>query len=268
MVSTLEKYLASQKKQIKETIPGSKEVDIDSIHDFRVALKKSRTMLDFIHFWVYQKSDKTAIYRRIRPIFKRTGKVRELQVHEELLPEIAEQSGLDLEFLNKKISYHIIRNKAPLAKELKKFEKAYPRIFKNLEKQIKKSENLKQRTNAPRAYQVRLEKRIQKQLRSAMPDLHLIRMLIKQKVYIFDAFQESELLSFYKEFRAEWKILETSMGKWHDQLCLMEWLKKGLKWKRLDDEQYKTMLNLIAWLKSSTSRMEEQLIQSVPRLNV
>ena len=268
MVSTIEKYITSLKLQIKENITGSKEFDIDSIHDFRVGLKKTRTMLNLIHFWVYQNSDRTAIYRQIRPIFKKTGKIRELQVHEELLPEISEQTGLNLEFLSKKISYHVNRNKAPLAKDLKNFEKAYPRIFKNIDKQLKKSETLRKRTDAPRGYQVRLEKRIQKQLRSSSPNLHLIRSLIKQKVYIFDAFQESELLSFYKEFRAEWKILESSMGKWHDQLCFMEWLSKGLKWKRLSDEQYKTMLNLIAWLKSSTDRMEEQLIQSVPRLNV
>lgn len=268
MVSTLEKYLSAQKLQIKDNIARSKEFDINSLHDFRVGLKKTRTMLNFIHFWMYNESEKTVIYRQIRPIFKRTGKIRELHVHEELLPVISKQTGLDLDFLTKKISYQLIRNKVPLTKELRVFEKSYPRIFKNINQQVKNSVSLKQRTDSPRGYQIRLERKIQKQLRSSSPNLHLIRKLIKQKIYVFDAFQESELLSFYKEFRAEWKILESSMGKWHDQLCFLEWLNKGLKWKRLDDDQYKTMLNLIAWLKSSTTRMEEQLIQSVPRLNV
>jgi CHAD domain-containing protein len=152
--------------------------------------------------------------------------------------------------------------------EMKKFEKAYPKISGQIISQIDSAGQLNQRIDAPQAFQIRLEKRIQKQLDSEKPDLHLIRRIIKQKVYVFDTFQESELLSFYQEFRAEWKILESSMGKWHDQLVFQFWLNKGLKWKRLKDEEYKTMLKLIAWLKSSTDRMEEQLINSIPRVNI
>lgn len=185
-----------------------------------------------------------------------------------MLPELTVKTELELEFLVKKIDYHIIRNKPFLQKEIRKFKRFIPKIYRDINKQIAKSASGKHRNEAAANFQIRLEKRIQKLLTEEQPDLHKIRRLIKQKIYVFDSFQESELLSFYAEFRAEWKIIESSIGKWNDEMSFLAWLIKGLKWKRLDDEQYKTMMRLIAFLRSSTKRMEKQLIRSIPRLSL
>jgi len=266
MVNALNNYVKFQKSKLIESVPGAIKMEEEDIHNFRITIKKTRTILDFIDYWSYGKSSKIEIYRQLRPIFQRTGKIRELQCHKKLLPELAAKTELDLDFLFKKVDYHIIRNKPFLEKEIKKFKKTIPRIFRRINKQIKITASGKQRIDAAANYQIRLEKAVQKQLSEDLPNLTRIRHFMKQKVHIFDSFQESELLSFYKEFRAEWDILESSIGKWHDQLLFLQWLVKGLKWKRLNDEQYKTMMKLIAHLRSSTKRMEKQLIRSVPRL--
>lgn len=268
MVNALENYIQTQKTKLTETIPGTLEIEEKSIHQFRVTIKKTRTILSFIEYWSYGQASKTEIYRRLRPIFQRTGRIRELHIHLNLLPELSAKTEMNLDFLIKKINYQIIRNKPFLQKEMKKFKRAVPRIYRQIDKQITSSSSGKQRIDAAANYQVKLEKAIQKQLAEDQPDLHRIRSIIKQKVYVFDSFQESELLSFYKEFRAEWKILESSIGKWHDELIFLNWLIKRLKWKRLNDEQYKTMMRLIAHLRSSTKRMEKQLIRSIPRLSL
>lgn len=266
MVNALENYIKSLETKLTETIPGTQEMDIEPVHDFRVSIKKTRTILNFIEYWSYGVFSRTEIYRQLRPIFQRTGKIRELHIHLSLLPELAAKTDLDLDFLIKKINYQLIRNKPFLEKELKGFTKKTPAIFKRIKKEINSAAAGKQRADAASGFQLRLEKKIQRVLLMEQADLHRIRRLIKQKVYIFDSFQESELLSFYQEFRAEWKILETSIGHWHDELVFLQWLVKGLQWKRLKDDQYKTMMKLIAHLRSSTKRMEKQLIKSIPRL--
>ncbi len=268
MVNALLNYVKAQKSAMKDTIPGTLELEEDAIHGFRVSIKKTRTILSFIEFWSYGQSSKTAIYRKLRPIFQRTGIVRELHTHKNLVPELKSKTDLDLDFLYKKIDYHLIRNKPFLEIELKKFKRKSPFIYRSINYQIKKAGKGKQRVETASDFQLYLEKKIQKLLTEDQPDLHRIRLLIKQKIYVFDSFQESELLSFYKEFRAEWKILESSIGKWHDELVFLDWLIKGLKWKRLNEEQYKTMLRLIAFLRSSTKRMEKQLSKSIPRLSL
>lgn len=268
MVNSLENYVKSQETKLKDSLSGCMELEEKAIHDFRVTLKKTRTILNFIEYWSYGNYSKTVTYRKLRPIFQRTGRIRKLHIHKNLIPELAEKTELDLEFLVKKVNYHIIRNKPFLQKNLRRFKRLIPKIYRDLKKQIKQSASDKHRVDAAAAFQLSLEKKIQRLLTDEQPDLHRIRRLLKQKVYIFDSFQESELLSFYKEFRAEWKILESSIGKWHDEQVFLNWLIKGLQWKRLNDDQYKTMMRLIAHLRSSTKRMEKQLILSIPRLSL
>lgn len=263
MVNSLTKYIDSLEIKLKETIPGVMELELESIHDFRVSIKKLRTVLNFLDYWSYGRTSQRIVMSQAKPVFKRTGRIRELHIHKDLVPKIAELSRLEIDFLDKKINYQIIRNKPFLQKMVRDFRKKIPTIFKKVRKQIILASEGKTRIDAAAAFQNRLGKRIQKQGLAENPDLHKIRRLLKQKVYIFDAFQESELLSFYKEFRAEWKILESTMGVWHDQMVFHEWLVPGLQWKRLSDEQYKTMMKLISFMRSSTGRMEKQLIKSI-----
>jgi CHAD domain-containing protein len=263
MLNSLLTYTQSLEKKVKDNIPGVIELDEESIHDFRVALKKTRTVLNFLNYWSYGTANTKGIISTYRTFYRKTGRIRELHIHKSLVPEIAEISGLDIEFLDKKINYQIIRNQPYMEKYGKAFRRKITGLYKRIYTQIKKAEKGKTRVDAAADFQIILSRRIQKQLSSGSPDLHQIRRLLKQQVYIFDALQESELLSFYKEFRAEWKILESTIGNWHDQLVFREWLIPGLKWKRLDDQQYKTMIKLIAYLRSSTGRMEKELIKSI-----
>lgn len=265
MLNSLLQYTHSLEIKTKENIVGVPKLDEDAIHDFRVALKKTRTVLNFLNYWSYGQASSRKIISEFKPIFRKTGKIRELHIHKSLVPEIAELSGLDIEFLHKKISYQIIRNKPFLGQNTKAFKKKIPGIYKKIYTRIKAAEKGKTRIDAAANFQIILARKIQKQVSSESPDLHQIRKFLKQQIYIFDAFQESELLSFYKEFRAEWKILESTIGTWHDQLVFREWLIPGLKWKRLNDQQYKTMIKLITYLRSSTGRMEKELIKSIRR---
>ena len=262
MLTALAEYTNALEIRLRETLPGLMELDEDSIHDFRVAIKKTRTVLNFLEYMSYGKTKKQEILKEFKPIFRKTGLIRELQVCKKRLPDIQELSGLEIMFLEKKLNYHIIRNKPFLVQILKKFKRRLPAIFKKIQTQIKVAGKDRTRIDATADYRIRLAKKIQKEAYADRPDLHKIRKNLKQQVYIFDAFQESELLDFYKEFRAEWKILETTIGNWHDQLVFREWLIPGLQWKRLSDQQYKVMIKLIAYLRRSTERMERELVKS------
>ncbi len=263
MLNSLTDYTNSLEVKIKESLPGLLDLDEDAIHDFRVSVKKTRTVINFLDYWSYGQVPRRLLMTPFRPIFKKTGKIRELQVNQTLVPKLAELSGLEIEFLDKKCNYQILRNKPYLQQISKDFKKKTPGIFKKVRKQIVLVDKGKTRINGAENYQIRLSKRIQKEADSDQPDLHKIRQMLKQKVYIFDAFQKSELLSFYTEFRAEWKIMESTMGVWHDQIVFQEWLIPGLQWKRLNDEQYKSMMKLISFLRSSTGRMEMELIRLI-----
>jgi CHAD domain-containing protein len=262
MLKALTEYTNSLEVRMKETLPGLVELDEDAIHDFRVAIKKTRTVLNFLEYMSYKRTKKRGILKEFRPVFKKTGLIRELQMCKKQLPELEELSGLEIMFLEKKLNYHIIRNKPYLEQIVKKFRRRLPYIFKKIHTQIKVAGKGKTRIEAAADYQIRLARRIQKQVYLDKPNLHRIRKSLKQQVYVFDAFQESELLSFYKEFRAEWKILETTIGKWHDKLVFRDWLIPGLKWKRLTDQQYKIMIKLIAYLRRATERMEKELVKA------
>lgn len=263
MVNALTKYSKALELQLKETLPGVYEMDVDAVHEFRVAIKKTRTILNFLDYWSFEQKNRRDIMTDFKPVFRKTGLIRELHIQKLLVPEIAELSGLDIQFLDKKINYQITRNKKYLKQIVKTFEKKLPGIFRNIYKQIKEVEKGRTRVDPAENHQLRLGKKIQKQILSEKPDLHQVRKSLKQKVYIFDALQEAELLSFYKEFRAEWKILESTVGTWHDQTVFREWLIPGLQWKRLSDEQYKAMIKLIAYLRRTTQRMEKELIKSM-----
>lgn len=267
MVKALLSGLSVLEAALISRMPGVMNGETEAVHEFRVNLKKTRTALNFIHFWMYNHSPKTTLYRLIRPVFKLSGKTRELHIHQSLLPEFSEKTALDLAFLTSKMTYQLKRNQYPLIRVAGEFRKTIPDLFAEIRKQAENAEKSRNRPDAPMAFQLRLEQKIRKQVGAETPDLHRIRRLLKQKVHLYDSFQESELLSFYKEFREEWKILESGIGRWHDELVFMHWLQKGLQWKRLTDEQYKTMLRLISHLHATTSRMEKELLKSVPQLN-
>ena len=267
MVKALLSYIDALETDLNTQLPGVLAGETEPVHEFRVDLKKTRTVLNFIHFWLYGHSSKTVLYRKIRPVFRLSGKTRELHIHQSLLPELEDKTGLDLTFLIKKIGYQVKRNQPPLKSIALDLQKELPGVFQAIKQQVEHADEAKSRHDAPMAFQLRLEQKIKNQLRAENPDLHRIRRILKQKVHIYDSFMESELLSFYKEFREEWKILESSIGHWHDEQVFMHWLQKGLHWKRLTDEQYKTMLKLIAHLKASTTRMEKELLKTVPQLN-
>lgn len=256
-------YANTLETKVKENLPGILELDVDAVHDFRVALKKTRTVLNFLNYWTYGRTSKKAISNIYRPIFKKTGKIRELHVHKELVPKLADLSGLDIQFLDKKINYQLLRNEPFIIKDVKTFKRKVPGLYKKIISQINNASKGQIKMDAPESYQVKLDRRIKREIASGSPDLHKVRRILKQQVYIFDALQESELLSFYKEFRAEWKILESTMGAWHDQVVFHDWLLPGLQWKRLSDEQYKTMMKLISYLRSTNGRIERELIKTM-----
>ena len=265
MYNALSQYTRELESKIKETLPGVIELDVDAVHDFRVAIKKTRTVINFLDYLTYGQINRRRLMAGFRPVFRKTGLIRELHINKSLVPEIAELSGLDIEFLDRKINYQIIRNRKFLEQTAQDFGNKAPQLFENIQAQILNAGNLKTRVDPAENYQLRLGKKIRKQISSDKPDLHKARKDLKQKIYIFDALQESELLGFYREFRAEWKILETTIGKWHDHATFREWLIPGLKWKRLSDRQYKSMIKLIAYLRASTGRMEKELIKTMKR---
>jgi CHAD domain-containing protein len=263
LTKSLTNYTDSLEARVQEMLPGILDLDVDAVHDFRVALKKTRTVLNFLNYWTYGRTSKKAVTNIYQPVFKKIGKIRELHVHKELVPKLADLSGLDILFLDKKINYQLVRNEPFIIKDVKAFKRKVPGLFKKIRTQINNAPKGQVKMDAPESYQVKLDRRIKREVASGSPDLHKVRRILKQQIFIFDALQESELLSFYQEFRAEWKILESTMGAWHDQVMFHDWLIPGLQWKRLSDEQYKTMMKLISYLRSTNGRMERELIKTM-----
>jgi len=268
MKNALLLYATKLEDKLKITLTGAAELEEEPIHDFRVCTKKLHTVLSFLEYLSYHQISRRELYKQFRVPFKKTGRIRELQIHIAQLSVLGETTGHDTSFLARKINYQIDRNRPFIREEIKKLKLRIPKFFSHLQGLIEQTCEGRSRHDAAMNYQLQLEKKIQKLVKGENPDLLRIRKLFKQKVYVFDSIQESELLSFYKEFRAEWEILESTMGIWHDQVILLQYLIRGLKWKRLNDEEYKIMMRLIAHLRSSTSRMEKQLIRSIPKIPV
>jgi len=66
MLKSLLTYTQNLESKVKESIIGVIELDEEAIHDFRVALKKTRTVLYFLNYWSYGKAKTTGIISQLR----------------------------------------------------------------------------------------------------------------------------------------------------------------------------------------------------------
>ena len=78
MVKALLSYIDALETDLNTQLPGVLAGETEPVHEFRVDLKKTRTVLNFIHFWLYGHSSKTVLYRKIRPVFRLSKKTDSL----------------------------------------------------------------------------------------------------------------------------------------------------------------------------------------------
>lgn len=221
------KYLKKRRKNIRSLLTTPRLHCTPGIfHDLRVEIKKLRSLISLLRFsasFNLKKIDKPFI-----KVFKQAGKIREMQIEEEML-----QQYFSIDFLHdyrQKIKEHKskeLRNYINLINEQserikKAFTKIKPWIQIINKKELdeftdKKEKNLKQL----------LDQNI------TPPQLHLLRKRIKQYNYALKFSLRTNKLNFETDSYS----LSDLLGKWHDGQVLIYHLERQMHYPGISESE-------------------------------
>lgn len=100
-----EEYLKKFEKEFLNTINTNDE---EAIHDLRVSIKKLRALFLFIDEADFANMKSFPYFDNLKKVFKRAGKVREYQIHKNILQEYEKSLGENFPALHKYIDKNII----------------------------------------------------------------------------------------------------------------------------------------------------------------
>lgn len=206
MQTQLQRYFAQRVKHLfnhlhEFELSGS-EV---SLHDFRVELKKLKSIVRFLRS-IYPKQKFKKASHHLRNIFQTAGEIREYQILQQWLQKN------ELTFIE---NQYFPPDKMDLL--IKAFHARSSDFKMQLKDIIDQCSKFIQSTNAilPEQYVVELHAQIEKILRKPPPvtDWHELRKLIKQWMYAINWIPQTEeadnTLSYYNK-------LQEAIGQWHD----------------------------------------------------
>jgi CHAD domain-containing protein len=213
----------------------------ENFHQLRVEIKKTKALCKLISFYS-KKFDEDRFFKPYRIIFKEAGKVRELQLEEEILKR------------NK--NPHFLKNYRTYLKELRLKEQLTfcKKINTGIEKDIKKSGKIirpvlkKIKKNTLCEYINKNWVKAQKLIcleRVKTNEIHKLRKRLKSLNYLIHI---SDMKDLKKELEGM-KGLMDIIGKWHDCLIMGEHLQKVMRNDKITAGESKTLASLKTGLK-------------------
>ena len=188
--------------------------EAEKLHRIRVAIKKIKSIFNFEKF-VHQHKNQD---RTINELFKKTGALRELNMHMQLTRGITKN--------NEPFIYPMLHQIDVLEKL---FLKAVPKFISHIHcmrKQTKsrcfdvKIKSLKAYFNTYRKIAMKHIKKHKKR------DLHALRKTIKKIMYVYAflpiAIQQQISLDYEK-----WSAVQSALGDWHDSYVARRYLTKS-----------------------------------------
>jgi CHAD domain-containing protein len=234
-------YVLRRSKSIELNLSAYiKDKNPECLHRLRVDIKKIRAIFSFADKVYKEKYSSSAL----DPLFKKTGKIREIQINIHLLTLFPFQPKRLINQLKKKenrLTQQLINNASQYVRLIMKFrEKKYlPDILPDNDIIIKYFKKEKQKSN----------KKLDKKDRDSV---HQFRTRIKYMMYVFKALPkiiQKEIVLNKTKINIQQKI----MGEWHDTYSAVYYLnhqhlpKKSveyiLKLKEIEKKQFNALFN-------------------------
>ncbi len=228
-LNLLNRYLYYQRKTFEKCFPRIHDItDDEAIHDIRVSIKKTRTLLLLLDHIFPGEWDIKTKYRPYRKIFKRLGLIRDLQVQQKLASYLKQKTSANIEgyqaFLReqeKMIRFNV--NAWLRQSSLPDWHSLETDIHTSYFRTEKKL--IIQKANEYINFRIQEAKRLSSQ--KDRITIHLIRRLLKEARYMLDmmisVFRNK---TDYKEFQSRIKPIENYLGEWHDRMVALDYIFK------------------------------------------
>lgn len=239
-------------QRVKQIFNHLLEFDINSsensMHDFRVEIKKMKAILKFLKS-VYPKSKLKKSARQLNNIFQQSGEIREYQ----LLVQWFQKNELET-FRQSLFSEEI------LDELIENFHHQVPQFKHDLKEVIEKMNEYVQATNEilaehyVRGLYVEIDKLIRKN--SALSEWHELRKMIKQWMYSINWIEggkDTDISYFQK--------LQEAIGYWHDADVIKETIQQKKLFLSQDVELQKFHTVAIDKLNHSMRYREKQIAE-------
>ncbi|MBP6978240.1 MAG: CHAD domain-containing protein [Bacteroidales bacterium] len=226
-LNLLNRYLYHQRKTFEKCYPRIQDVtDDEAIHDIRVSIKKTRTLLLLLDYMYPDEWDIRTLYRPYRKIFKRLGLIRDLQVQHKLAAYLKLKTAVDIvgyqSFLKQQektirfdVNAWLRHSSLPNWRSLEAdLHSCYFRTGKKM---------IILKANEYIACRIQKAKKLTAQ--KDRTTIHLIRRLLKEARYMIDMM--SSVLkdkTEYKELQTQIKPIENYLGEWHDRTVALDYI--------------------------------------------
>lgn len=232
---TLLKYFKERAKNINKILSRSpEEYDSGTYHQLRVEIKKLNALSDLVKY-CNKKFDQKKYFRPFKKIFKKSGRVRELQLEESVLKKYGQYS---IENYLAKVKANVKKAKNDFYSVInKKRTIKIKEAFKNMAlfiKDIHKNEV----NNFIENERKKINELIQQSpLKPAQ--VHELRKRLKVDFYNWESLDQA----CEDKLKAE-DDLQKVLGKWHDGTIMNNYLEKSIMKEKIDSAELKQLLQI------------------------
>lgn len=197
-------------------VPG---YDKEAIHEMRVSIKKIKALFLFFEFCNKRFSYKKA-YMDYKLVFRKTGIIRDLQIHQEHLSNWQEKKKTDFGDYGKMLKYREIENQVA-------FSYLHERIQTNIfEKSgmvsLLRNTNIKKHVTSYIKETLKSISAFDILQVSSFDEIHEFRKILKELQYNLASFQYSmPEIKINKIFLRNLKSFTEILGLWHDNFMLL-----------------------------------------------
>jgi CHAD domain-containing protein len=194
----------------------------EDIHTLRVSLKKLRTLWAFVELASNGGWEQTKHRKSTKKLFKLAGKVREDQLNQELIKEIA-KSNVYNKSLSKSEQSHTLQLKSYLAAyDFDSLEKLNSELLHTIESTPSEdlSRAIEEQLSAEMERAFFYIKNLPEEAR-----LHKIRIHLKNIQYLIRFGEKNNQILMPESFEKWLEKITDSLGNWHDYESLLHWVK-------------------------------------------
>ncbi len=249
MKNKLLEYYIEQRKTFENQLEKVKqENDPEVIHALRLSVKRIRALYTYFWFLLDSKKSKKTL-KELKVIYSPLGQIRDIQVHKSILDSFEKR----LQFKFTKYRHYLTNLENKYHKELLNNISSFSLL--TLEKLQKKTETIinkytveeiKEKAGLLFDEKLELIKNLNKIPTNKEKNLHKIRRYLKEIRYLLGIFNgyipESNSM---KVSLQRLKQIEQTLGKWHDQVNAMAFIKDYLDSDKIKDKVQKEKLKML-----------------------
>ncbi len=223
--------------------------DREAYHDLRVSIKRLRALLKILLPAVKKKKTIKSIIRQTTTVFKAAGKVRDMQVCEDLAGEYENLTGINLQpfrdYLGTAISDSKVKFRTLIPADLRKLFGVHA---KKMGKKINAIQGSSLRLLTGNFIESRLRKITKRSNEYSAVNLHRQRKNLKELRFTFEMLNETDSVSAsaiisITELTAKIKTMEDLLGTWHDYAELKKAAGKFVKKSVMKEKKQVAAIN-------------------------